>query len=83
MCISGRLDGWPWKELHALPARWFDILASVLCLFDSEEVWPGKLFDECIVMIPEAGGDATRLGQRLLNILLAVYWLCASVRLCH
>ena len=73
MCVSGGLDGWVWKELKALPACWFDSLASVLRLFESEEVWPEKLLDECIVMIPEAGGDAAPLAQRLLNILPTVY----------
>ena len=53
MCISGGLDGWDWKELKALPARWFDSLASVFHLFESEEVWPEKLLDECKVMMVE------------------------------
>ena len=41
-CIAGGPDGWGWKGLRAFSARWFDSLASVQRLVESEEVWPEK-----------------------------------------
>ena len=71
------------KDLEALPALWCDGPASVLRLVESEKAWHEKLLDGHIVMITEAGGDATPLAQRRLSVLPTVYRLCRSARLRH
>ena len=61
---AGSLDGWGWRELKALPAAWFDKLASLFTLIEEEGVWPDGLLDGYIAMIPKSDGDSTPLGQR-------------------
>ena len=79
--FAGSLDGWGWRELKALPAPWFDGLARILCLVETNGVWPAGLVDAYIAMIPKVDGDATPLGQRPLCVLPIVYWVWASARM--
>ena len=66
---AGSLDGWGWRELKALPVSWYDELARIFSRIEETGVWPDGLLDAYISMIPKAGGDATPLGQRPLNVL--------------
>ena len=50
---AGRLDGWEWRELKALPAPWFDGLARILRMVEADCVWPEGLLDAYIAMIPK------------------------------
>ena len=78
---AGSLDGWEWRELKALPASWFDGLASILRMVEADCVWPEGLLDAYIAMIPKVDGDATPLGQRPLCVLPVVYRVWASARM--
>ena len=63
---AGGLDGWAWNEIKALPLPWFSGLAIFLNLVESSGTWPQGLLDIDIAMIPEADGDSTPLGQRMI-----------------
>ena len=48
-CSAGRLDGWIWAELKALPMPWFSSgLALILRLVESSGVWLYGILDACI-----------------------------------
>ena len=79
----GGLDGWAWNEIKALPLPWFSGLAVILKLVETTGIWPQGLLDAFFALIPEADGDSTPLGQRLLSVLFVVYRLWASLRLGH
>ena len=66
---AGSLDGWGWRELKVLPVSWYDDLARILAKVQDVGVWPDRLLDACIAIIPKTGGDATPLGQRPLSVL--------------
>ena len=78
---AGSLDGWGWRELKSLLAPWFDGLARILAKVEELGVWPERLLDAYIAMIPKVGGDSTPLGQRLLSVLPVVYRIWASARM--
>ena len=80
---AGRLDGWAWNEIKALPLPWFSGLAIILELVETTGVWPQGLLDAYIAMILKVDGDSTPLGQRSLSVLPVVYRLWASLRLGH
>ena len=80
---AGRLDGWAWNEIQALPLPWFSGLAILLDLVETTGTWPQGLLDAYIAMIPKADGDSTPLGQRPLSVLSVVYSQWAFRRLGH
>ena len=57
----GRLDGWAWNEIKALPLPWFSGLAILLELVETSGVWPQGLLDAFFAMIPKADGYSTPL----------------------
>ena len=65
---AGSLDGWGWRELKVLPVSWYDELARILTKVEDVGVWPDRMLDACIAMIPKTDGDATPLGQRPLSV---------------
>ena len=67
---AGSLDGWGWRELKVLPLSWFDELARILTKVEDLGVWPDRLLDAYITMIPKTDGDASPLGQRPLSVFL-------------
>ena len=77
---AGSLDGWGWRELKVLPVAWYDGLARILAKVEGIGAWPDGLLDAYIAMIPKTDGDATRLGQSPLSVLLVVYRIWASAR---
>ena len=77
------LDGWGWRELKVLPLSWYDELARILAKVEDVGVWLDGLLDTYIAMIPKTDGDATPLGQRSLSVLLVVYRIWASARMCQ
>ena len=78
---AGSLDGWGWRELKVLPVSCYDGLARILTKVEDVGVWPEGLLDAYIAMIPKSDGDATRLRQRPLSVLLIAYRIWASVRM--
>ena len=78
---AGSLDGWGWRELKVLPLSWYDELARILAKVEDFGIWPGRLLDTYIAMIPKSDGDATPLGQRPLSVLPVVYRIWASARM--
>ena len=76
---AGSLQRSGWRELKSLPAPWFDGLARILRLVETDGVWPEGLLDAHIAMIPKADGDATALGQRSLCVFPVV---CGILCIC-
>ena len=70
---AGGLDGWGWREFKVLPVSWFGGLARILSCVEDFGIWPVRLLDAYIAMIPKVDGDATPLGQRPLSVLPVVY----------
>ena len=79
--IAGSLDGSGWRELKVLLVSWYDELARILSKVEDVGVWPGRLLDAYVAMIPKTGGDATPLGHRPLSVLPVVYRIWASARM--
>ena len=75
---AGSLDVWRWRELKAMPVPWFDGLARILRMVESDGVWPEGLLDVYNAMIPKVDGDATPLCQRPRSVLPVVYRVWAS-----
>ena len=67
------LDGWGWRKLKVLPLSWFDELARILSKVEDLGVWPDRLLDASITMIPKTDGDSTPLSQRPLSVLPVAY----------
>ena len=57
---------------------WFSGLVVLLSMVESTGVWPQRVPDAYIAMIPEDDGDSTLLGQRPLCVLPVGSWLWAS-----
>ena len=66
-----------------MPVSWFDELARILTKVEHLGVWPDRLLDAYITMIPKTDGNATPLGQRPLSVLPVVYRIWASARMGH
>ena len=78
---ASSLDRWVWREFKVLPVSWFNDLARILSKVEEIGVWPERLLDAYIALIPKTDGDATHLGQRPLSVLPVVYRIWASARM--
>ena len=74
------LDGWSAKDLKVMQPQMWDMLAAILRLVEQTGVWPARLAEGFIALVPKGeGGDPLQL--RPLSALSVIYRLWAGVRL--
>ena len=56
-----------------MPVSWYDELARILAKVEDVGVWPERLLDAYIAIIPKTNSNTTPLGQRPLSVLPVVY----------
>ena len=74
--------GIPIAVWRSLPSQWFDAVARLFTLMESDGEWPVQWLDAYVVMIPKASGGTRPRDQRPITVLEVMYriWSKGLVR---